>query len=383
MPKRPRSRGIAGLRLNVVRGPHRDDARRWYWRVIDNRGGRRETLWSGWAYEREAEAQLAQLAATGGQRPDEQTPDETVEAVRDLLEVWVAHLEDERPDLAPRSLRTYRDSARRIIALLGDVLLDRLDVAATESWAAEARRRWSPSTVSQDSTTLAAAWAWGRRRGICPVRDLPAVRVAIPRKLKRTPTEGELAAALARVRLPWARLLLRLQWATGARIGELAALRWDHVDWHRGEIIVDGKTGPRYVPVAGEVLEELRRWREECGADRERVMPVTEGTARTNVQPALDEACAAAGVTRWTTHAIRRAVVDRLARSGVEIATAADILGHSPAQMWASYRQVSAEDRRAAVARARLGVLPAGQVIDLEERRADAHSTAHSGPRSG
>lgn len=368
MARRPSARGIAGLRLNVVRGPHRTDKRLWYWRVIDNRGGRRETLWSGWADEREAEAMLAQLAASGGVRPDT-SRDETVETVRDLLEVWIHHIDEERPDLAPRTVHAYHASGRRLVQLLGDVLLERLDTATMERWAGDARRRWAPRTVAADVVTLGAAWTWGRRRGVCPPRDLPRVRVTIPRSARRTPTEGELAAVIEAMRPPWARLALRLQWATGARIGEVLTLRWEQVDWSRGELLLDGKTGPRRVPVAGEVLEELRRWRMGCDAARPEVMPIGYETTRRSIYRCIDRACRRAGVQRYTTHAIRRAVVDRLARAGVDVATAADILGHSPQVMLDAYRQVSDADRREAVARARLGALPAGEVIDLSERR--------------
>jgi integrase len=57
-------------------------------------------------------------------------------------------------------------------------------------------------------------------------------------------------------------------------------------------------------------------------------------------------------------------VVDRMARSGVDVATAASLTGHSPEVMLRHYRQVSDEDRKKAVVKARLGHFPEkGQVI--------------------
>ncbi len=67
--------------------------------------------------------------------------------------------------------------------------------------------------------------------------------------------------------------------------------------------------------------------------------------------------------------------MDRLARAGVDVATAAALLGHSPAVMMTLYRQVSDDDRRAAMAAARLwDVRSDDNVIALP----GLHSSPHS-----
>lgn len=57
------------------------------------------------------------------------------------------------------------------------------------------------------------------------------------------------------------------------------------------------------------------------------------------------------------------------ARPVVDIATAAALLGHSPAVMLEHYRRVQASDLVAAVGRVQLGEAPAGQVLPLRPRR--------------
>ena len=54
-----------------------------------------------------------------------------------------------------------------------------------------------------------------------------------------------------------------------------------------------------------------------------------------------------------------------MARAGVDVGTAAAITGHSPEVMLKHYRTVSEADRRAAVEKAGLGVIPAGEVVAL------------------
>lgn len=66
---------------------------------------------------------------------------------------------------------------------------------------------------------------------------------------------------------PRYRLLLWLQYATGARIGEIAYLEWADVDLAAGTLALGRhlgarKTGERVVCLADEVLEELRAWRD-------------------------------------------------------------------------------------------------------------------------
>ena len=78
---------------------------------------------------------------------------------------------------------------------------------------------------------------------------------------------------------------------------------------------------------------------------------------------ALRLACEAAGVPRFTPYGLRRAAVDAMARAGVDVGTAAAITGHSPEVMLKHYRTVSEADRRAAVEKAGLGVIPAGEVV--------------------
>jgi integrase len=82
----------------------------------------------------------------------------------------------------------------------------------------------------------------------------------------------------------------------------------------------------------------------------------------------LRAGCLALGQEPWSVHGLRRLAVDQLARGGVDVATAAALLGHSPAVMLGHYRRVQAADLEAAVARVQLGEAPAGQVIALRPR---------------
>lgn len=99
--------------------------------------------------------------------------------------------------------------------------------------------------------------------------------------------------------------------------------------------------------------------------DQPRILDLPRKSASQVVRDRLRRACKAASVPVFTPHGLRRLVVDRMARGGVDVATAASLTGHSVEVMLRYYRQVSDEDRRRAVLAAGLGQFPSGgEVIE-------------------
>jgi integrase len=375
MSRRPPVIVVGKLRARVIRGPRADGA--WYWRGEVHEDGGHRTVWTGWGDRDGVSDHLVALVAGGGLHRESSAAESTeIRTVRDLLECWLG-AQLERSDLRPATLATYRSHARVLADLLGAVAVDRLArrdldgyVRRVRAPPAEGQVRRSTragSSIALDWIVLGAAWSWGRSIGVAPDRDLVFPEVdARPVRAKHTPTPGEVAAVLEH--LPaWAASVVRLQWSTGARIGEIAALRVRDLDARACTLRLQGKTGARTFPLVPSMVRELLDLAAGRGAD-DRIFVQRVETIR-HVNDHLHRACEAAGVADWSTHALRRSAVDRLLRSpGVDVATAADLLGHSPAVLLKSYRQVNDADRRAAVAAA-LRPLPSGDLVDLETAR--------------
>lgn len=359
---RPKPFGIGDVRCRALRGP-KDG--RWYWRAEIH--AEKRTVWTGWASRAEAQQLVAGMVAEGIQPPAPARADEVhlddVRTVGDLLDVWVAMQED-RQDCSPRTVAVYTGAADRIAPIVGHVLLDRMSIrqmVLIRDTMLRAGR--APRTVLLDLQRLQAAWRWGQEMTIAPLHPLPLPSVRLPKESKRTPSPAEVAAVLEQVTIPWRHLAIRLMYQTGARIGEVASIKWDDVDFQRGVVTVRGKTGPRPIPLQREMLHELQQL--AAVSSRPEVLSVTYNTARVGIQRELARACEAAGVQPWSSHGFRRAAVDQLLRAGVDIGTAAALLGHSPQVMLQHYRQATADDLVQAVQRARLGVLPAGDVVEF------------------
>jgi integrase len=354
------------VKVRAVRGP---DARgRWYWRALayDPTTRKRPTVWSGWASAEGAERQVLQLvSSTPEVLPVERPEAESVRTVLDLMESWVAR-QEQRRDIAPNTARVYRTCARHIVgAPVARARVRRLCRRDLEDYrdtrlAAGA----APRTVRQEVSVLRTAWRWFYDlAGLQPPR-LPTVRFPKRTSYSRvTPTQGEVLAMLEHMD-GWARLAVVLLYATGGRPGEVRDLTWARVDLDRMTAILDGKTGPRAVPLSADAVAMLRQVRPASAAPGDRVLWCTPSTFDSFLGPrAMRAACEAAGVRRFTPYGLRRAAVDAMARAGVDIGTAAAITGHSPQVMLQHYRTVSEEDMRRGVEKAQLGVIPGGAVV--------------------
>lgn len=353
-------------RVRRVSGRERDGL--FYWRAVVVEDGKERLVWAGWGRRLDPAITLEIVTAgTAALAPTVEPP----ATVRALLGSWRADQErrGEDGEIKLRTLSGYRNSARHLSRALGDVLLDRLDVAQLAEYARGRRAAGiAGQTVRHELSHLATAWKWGRRRGLAPERDLELPQVkAPPVRDRHTPTAGDVAAVLRHLD-GWARRLVVLLYATGARVGEVAALTWDRVHLEAEVVELDGKTGPRQVPLVGEALRELGRTPEAERVGRV-VAGVTEQTALSVVYRELRRACAAAGVPRILPHGLRRHAVDALYEAGADVGIVASLIGHSPEVALRHYRQARPESKRRALIDAGLGTLPEGAVLDLDAER--------------
>jgi len=171
-------------------------------------------------------------------------------------------------------------------------------------------------------------------------------------------TAPELGQLLAAIPQRWLALSILLAY-TGMRWGEVSGLKWEDVNIDAGEIRirrnnwrgieVSTKTirSKRPVPLPREVVQLL-------GAQpRGLVFPTEKGqraglARRSNpMRQVLDWACAAAGVTRITTHGFRR-TFNNLSRTVADKLVVMSIIGHTTDAMHGHYTQISPGERAAA-----------------------------------
>ncbi len=180
--------------------------------------------------------------------------------VGELCERWYSHA---APDLSPAVAAEYRRLLdKRILPRWSDTPLRRLRTADLDQWYGELRRSGAaggkplaPNTVMRSHAVLRRALAQGVKWGWLTVN--PAANASPPRARKQQldlPDPADIARlidAAAKVN-PSLPTYLRLAAATGARRGELCALRWKHVDLERRRLTI----ARSIVEVGGELIEK-------------------------------------------------------------------------------------------------------------------------------
>ena len=276
-----------------------------------------------------AEAERTTLAEALDRYRREVTPAKKGASIeRFRLDRWAAH------DYAQRSLASIR----------GKDIADYIEERRQEGAA--------PATIHKEINLLShlfntARTAWGMESLTNPVDLVKGQRPKLPsgrdRRLVGDEQARLLAAAQAYDAGPHAGVGIAdiITWAieTAMRRGEIAAMRWDHLDRKaRVLLIPETKTGtPRRVPLSTAALGVLD------GLPR-RINGRVWGMRPDSISQAFERVCKAAGVEGLTFHDLRHEATSRLFEKGLNPMEVAAITGHTTLQMLKRYTHLRAED---------------------------------------
>jgi len=171
---------------------------------------------------------------------------------------------------------------------------------------------------------------------------------------------------------PWGNclpLFLLIALNTGMRKMEILSLKWEHVDLKRRYLIVPeerSKNGKeRKVPMNNVVYEALKKLKR----NNEYIFysPKT-GSHIKNIKTAFWRACDKAGIKNLTVHDLRHTAASFLVNDcGIDIVTAARILGHSDIQQTVKYVHPSEAHKR-------LGVERLGEIFKTGRHKSKPHA---------
>ncbi|MDA8120065.1 MAG: site-specific integrase [Thermaerobacter sp.] len=180
---------------------------------------------------------------------------------------------------------------------------------------------------------------WGMESLASPVDSiqLPPPGQARDRRL----VADEYARLLSAAQAYGGEIASLITWAieTAMRRGEIAAMRWEHLDRQaRVLLIPETKNGtPRRIPlsrVALAALDTLSR----------RPDGLVWSMRPDSISQAFERVCKAAGITGLTFHDLRHEAASRLSEKGLGPMQVADITGHKTMQMVKRYTHPRAED---------------------------------------
>lgn len=223
-----------------------------------------------------------------------------------------------------------------------------------------ARRGYSRRSVGRKLAALRVFFRYLVEQQILPAN--PTVGLRAPRADKRIPKYLPVSAVLSALQLPEEespqglrdRAILQLFYATGVRLGELAALDVDDVDFANGVIKVMGKGAKeRVIPLGSATAELLRHYLQRRGE------LVREGLPRCSslFLNARGERYSRSGIARTVRrylgqvsesgarnpHVLRHSFATHLLDAGADLLAVKELLGHSRLSTTQVYTHVTAE----------------------------------------
>jgi integrase len=216
----------------------------------------------------------------------------------------------------------------------------------------------APATVNRYCASIAAVFTWAIRRRIAP-KDWghpcrPIERRTEDNQKTRFLSDDErerLLLASRGCKWPRAYLLVLLALTTGARRGELLALRWQDIDFaHSVAHVGRSKNGdPKALPLTAPVVEELQRLQ---GGPSALVFPSTRRPGNPYaIETLWPHLLKAARVRELRFHDLRHSCASYLAQNGATLLEIGDLLGHRQISMTRRYSHLTAGHRSALVNR--------------------------------
>jgi integrase/recombinase XerD len=252
-----------------------------------------------------------------------------------------------RRNYSPRTVEAYLAGVMRLVRHTGrspdQVSPD--DLRAFQMHLVEKQVSWS--TFNQTACALRFFYAHVLGRSHFVPR-IPFARK--PQKLPVILSPEEVRRLLAAVGQGRQRLMLRLAYGCGLRLGEVMRLRVADLDSARGLLWVRGGKGnkDRCVPLPPCLLNELRGyWRQHRPADHLFANRQGNPLHGAVLQRAMSQALAASGLTKpATVHTLRHCYATHLLEAGTDLATLQRLLGHNHIQTTMRYLHLRSEKLR-------------------------------------
>ncbi len=273
-------------------------------------------------------------------------------------EVWTAYIEQRRPLWGELHYRDHIDKAKaggqpsgrrgggkqltkpRPLAALMPLALKDLDQATIERWAAnEGKTRPSSARLAWRLLTVFLTWCAEQPEYAALLPDKnPAKTKKAREALGKAGTKSDVLqreqlaawfAAVQQIQNPVIAACLQMMLLTGARPGEVLALRWEDVNaqW-KGISIRDKVEGAREIPATPymlHLLAALPRRNEWVFSS-----PTSASGCLTEPNNPHTRACNAAGLEGLTLHGLRRSFKSLTEWLEVPVGVVAQIQGHKP-----------------------------------------------------
>lgn len=286
-----------------------------------------------------------------------------MQTLNEIVARFLSQNEAERR-LSDRTLRAYGRDLKEFLAFsarLGKDSQLALDSNLIRSFLSFLHQKNKKSTVARKVASLRSCFGYAQKEGW--TTENPLQRIRTPKTEKTIPpylSEKEVESLLKEPEQgDWLNLrdqaFLELFYASGLRLGELAALKWEDLDLSLGLVRVSGKGGKeRVVPMGRKAVEAIKRYQQALKraheldggkeveweavflnrlgrriSDRSIARRLKKRVLKEHLSPAVSP------------HALRHSFATHLLNAGADLRIVQELLGHASLSTTQKYTHVS------------------------------------------
>jgi integrase/recombinase XerD len=276
-----------------------------------------------------------------------------------LSEAWSLYKSDKQLEgYSPYTLKAYALNSRLFIEHVGDIELEDVTFDMIKRYLAKDAARLKPSSIANRMKYFKSLFKWAIDEGY--VSKNPASKLKEPKMGKRIPkamNEEMIENIRESCETPLEHAIIEIFFTTGCRIGEVAKLRRNSINWEDRSIMVIGKGNKeREVYFSIKCAIWLRKYLNKRN-DTNTALFVTERKFKENGgQPrpmtisqfrwVIKRIARRAGIDDVYPHKLRHSYATHLLNNGAPLEVIQSFLGHSKLETTRLYAELSGERRR-------------------------------------
>lgn len=296
-----------------------------WWMV--NLGGKQKPLAQGRENRKLAEQTFHELAIVRTQAPESPTA-----RVADIIEAFLGWARRHRSE---ETLRNYEWYGQAFSEHSGYLSAGAVKPIHVTRWVDT--RGWGPTTERNARRSIYRAFSWAKEEGILPLNPLNGMKCPRALTRQRILTDSEYRTLMRHSRRDFRILLFTLK-ETGCRPKEARKLKWTQVQedrWVLADHKTAGKTGKERVIFLTKPMQKLmQHLRKESVSDyvflNARGKPWTVNAIRLRITRIKDKTDLPEDVCSYL---LRHAFGTNAILNGVDVATVAELMGHTSLEM--------------------------------------------------